>query len=68
MLVSSFGADICEMESAGIVLTALRNNKKTLILKLVSDNADEDSNVDFFESVKKGTAECAKIITKILGD
>lgn len=67
-LISSFGADICEMESAGIVLTALRNGKKTLILKLVSDNADEDSNVDFFESVKKGTAECAKIITKILGD
>lgn len=68
MLVSVFDADICEMEAAGIVLTAIRSGKKTLLIKLISDNADSDSHVDFYESVKKGTSECAKIITKILGD
>ncbi len=68
ILVGDFGADICEMESAGILLTALRNQKECLMIKLISDNADEGSITDFPASVKAGTVACAKIINDVLGE
>lgn len=36
-LKDTFGAEICEMESAGIILTAKRNNVPALFIKAVSD-------------------------------
>ncbi|MBQ5781816.1 MAG: 5'-methylthioadenosine/S-adenosylhomocysteine nucleosidase, partial [Oscillospiraceae bacterium] len=47
-LNKQFGADICEMEAAGIVMTCNRNNVPCLLIKSVSDSieggADEFRN------------------------
>ncbi len=44
-LVKKFNADVCDMESAGIVLTALKNKVDVFSLKGVSDTAsDEEYN------------------------
>ncbi len=65
-LVDTFGADICDMEGAGIALTANRNGVPVLSVKVVSDNADESSPKTFTEIAQRGTAECAIILTDIV--
>ena len=65
-LIKSFGAEICDMECAGIVLTAARNGIPVLSVKVISDNADETSPKSFTEIAEQGTAECAKILTDIV--
>lgn len=65
-LVQSFGAQICEMESAAIALTAYRNGKQCLFLKIVSDNADENSPVDFVKACEKGTEKLSEIMVKLI--
>lgn len=65
-LINTFHADICDMESAGIILTAVRNDVPVLCLKVVSDNANEKSPIDFFEIVYNGSKKCAGIISKVL--
>ncbi len=49
-----FGADVCEMELAGICLAAERNNLPVFSMKVVSDGADESAPVGFDEVLKKG--------------
>lgn len=39
-LSNTFKADVCEMESAGILITCLRNGIKCLLIKSVSDDCD----------------------------
>lgn len=39
-LLDTYKADICEMESAGILITCLKNNIKCLLIKSVSDDCD----------------------------
>lgn len=46
-LRTQFGAGLAEMESAGVVITAKRNGKPVVIVKIISDNADENAVVDF---------------------
>ena len=46
-LHTRFGAGLAEMESAGVILTATRNNVPVIAVKIVSDNADENAIVDF---------------------
>ena len=48
-LVKEFDADICDMESAGITLTAIKNKVDLISLKIVSDDGDAskyNSNVN----------------------
>lgn len=42
-----FNAGLAEMEAAGVVLTATRNGIPAVLVKIVSDNADENAIVDF---------------------
>lgn len=63
-----FSADICDMESAGILLTAARNNIPALSLKVVSDNADESSPISFIEIAYNGTKACAAILAEIVDE
>ncbi len=39
-LSNTFKADVCEMESAGILITCLKNSVKCLLIKSVSDDCD----------------------------
>ena len=48
-LIKEFDADICDMESAGITLTAIKNKVDLISLKIVSDDGDAskyNSNVN----------------------
>ncbi len=65
-LKKNFGADICEMELAGIAIACERNNLPLLSLKVVSDKADELATADFGEIVHKGLEKLAKILPSVL--
>lgn len=52
--LKELGADICEMECAGIAMTAERNNIPFFSLKVISDSADESAQVSFDEVVARG--------------
>ena len=66
-LRDEFGADICEMELAGICLAAERNGIPVFSLKVVSDAADESAPVSFAEVVGKGLTEYEKLLPELLG-
>lgn len=65
-LIDEFDAEICDMESAGIVITAKRNGVPALLLKVVSDNADGNSPITFAEIAYGGSLECADILGKVI--
>ena len=65
-LKKDFGADICEMELAGLAIACERNNIPLLSIKVVSDKAEEGANVSFVSIVEKGIAGYEKILPAIL--
>ena len=64
-LNEKYGAEICEMESAGIVLTCLRNSVPCLFIKTVSDSINGGAE-EFYEAVKSTSAICLEITEKII--
>ncbi len=65
-LANTFDASVCDMELAGIVITALRNNTACISIKIVSDNADDSAAFDFQKSVARGFIESETIFTTLL--
>jgi len=64
-LHETYNADICEMEAAGILLTANRNNVPVLLIKGVSDSAS--GGMDEFTKMVHASAEaCVQVLWKIL--
>jgi adenosylhomocysteine nucleosidase len=61
-----FGADICEMEAAGLALACERNNIPLFSMKVVSDKADESAAVSFSEVLEKGMSKYEHAIPKII--
>ena len=64
-LHQEFGADICEMEAAGIVITCNRNNIPCTLIKAISDGVDEDVEA-FDRYVHNASKACAKLIAKFI--
>lgn len=64
-LRGQYGADICDMESAGILLTAHRNKVPALLIKAVSDSAGGDAN-EFAKTLHVSAETCVKVLLKIL--
>ena len=60
-----FGADICEMEAAGILITCNRNNMPVTLIKAVSDGADEDAEA-FENNIYKASKSCVYLIASFL--
>lgn len=65
-LRDTFGADICEMELAGICLAAERNNLPVFSLKVVSDCADEQATVSFADVLAKGLTKYEELLPSVL--
>lgn len=65
-LRDTFGADICEMELAGICLAAERNNIPVFSLKVVSDCADEKATLSFAEVLDKGLTKYEELLPAVL--
>ena len=60
-----FGADICEMEAAGIVITCNRNDTPVTFIKAISDGADEDAEA-FDNNVHEASLACVKLIANFV--
>ena len=56
-----FGADVCEMEAAGIIITCNRNNIPVTLIKAVSDGANEDAEA-FENNVYLASKSCVYLI------
>lgn len=65
-LVEDFGASVCEMESAGVLLTCNRNGVPCLIIKTVSDDASAMDYAEFSDvAAQKHTDLIAKILKNL---
>ena len=65
-LRNDFQADICEMELAGITIAAKRNDLPVFSCKIVSDKANEESNISFRDVVNKGLTKYEELLPSIL--
>ena len=64
-LHEQFGADICEMESAGIVLTCNRNKIPCVLIKIVSDSISGGYE-EFIETKDTAAVMCLDILDRII--
>lgn len=64
-LREKYGADICEMEAAGIVLTCNRNNIPCLLIKAVSDSL-VGGGKEFLTELNRVSIECFDAADKII--
>ena len=60
-----FGADICEMESAGIVYTCARTDVPCLLIKATSDSLT-GGGAEFFTELNRVSLICFETLDKIL--
>lgn len=64
-LHNTFGGDICDMESAGIVLTCDTNKVPCVLFKAVSDGL-EDGAEGFFAELQNASRKCLETVDRIL--
>ena len=64
-LNARFGAKICEMEAAGILLTANRNGVPTLLIKAVSDSVSGGAD-EFMKLVSESALVCVTTLIKVI--
>lgn len=66
-LHEKYGADICEMEAAGIALTCRRCGVPCLAIKTVSDGVDGGAEA-FYAQIRRSSELCLEITEKIIGE
>lgn len=66
-LHEQFGADICEMEAAAIVMTCIRNDIPHLLIKTVSDAIGGEWD-QFYKEYLKSADICLEITEQIIRD
>lgn len=64
-LHTRYGADICDMESAGILLTCVRSHVPCLMLKLVSDGIDGGAE-EFLREFEHASDGCVELLDAFL--
>lgn len=65
-LIDIFGGEICDMESAGIYLACRNHNVPFLMIKAVSDNADDNANDDFAATINAGVTFYVDAVKKLI--
>lgn len=65
-LITQYNADICDMEAAGIALTATYFKIPYLMIKIVSDHADDTAQFDFNLFIQSGIEKYCHLAKKIL--
>jgi adenosylhomocysteine nucleosidase len=65
-LRDTYGASVCDMELAGITITALRNGVHVASVKLISDDADEDAPKDFNNAINRGISAAETVFMRIV--
>ncbi|GEM_PF-100421 len=64
-LHSTFGGDICDMESAGIVLSCELNKVPCVMLKAVSDGL-ADGAEGFYKELQNASLRCLEVANKVM--
>lgn len=65
LLRENYGADICEMESAGVVLTCQRNDIPCLLIKAISDSLIGGGK-EFMQELERVSVTCFDVVDKLL--
>ena len=60
-----YGAEICDMESAGVVLTCNRSGVPCLLIKTVSDGIEGGAE-EFKAELQRSAALCLAVADKII--
>ncbi len=66
-LYKQYGAEICDMESAGIALTCYRNHIPCFFVKTISDGLN-DGALEFHEAIHEAALKCFDIFDKIINN
>lgn len=64
-LRENYGADICEMEAAGIVLTCLRNEVPCLLIKAISDTLIGGGK-EFLLELERVSEKCFEVVDQLV--
>ncbi len=67
-IISQFGGLCTEMEGAAIAQTAYLNNVRFLIIRAISDKADNSASVDYPTFEKKAIENSVKLLKKLLNE
>lgn len=65
---NEFGAVCCEMEGASIGHVCAMNNVPFIVIRAISDSADDNSHISFPEFVKSATDTSIKTLSKFFND
>lgn len=65
-IVKSFGAVCTEMEGCAIAQTCYLNNMPFLVIRAISDKADNSATMDYFEFVNKAAVNSAKLVEELV--
>ena len=65
-LADEFDASACEMEGASIAQVCYINKVDFVVIRAISDNANEDASMDFGTFVVKSAHKTTELITKLL--
>ncbi|MGN1266307.1 MAG: 5'-methylthioadenosine/adenosylhomocysteine nucleosidase [Dorea sp.] len=65
-IVNNFGAHCTEMEGAGIAHAAYLNNISYVIIRAISDKADNSATMDYPEFEKQAIAHSVKLVKELL--
>lgn len=65
-LINHFGGEICDMESAGIYFACHNHNIPFLMIKAVSDSADDNASTDFNATIDAGVTFYVEAVQKLL--
>ena len=61
-IAQTFGASCCEMEGASIAHVCWRNDVPFVIVRAISDNADDTSKVEYRDAEERTAHGCAEIV------
>lgn len=67
-LNSIFGALACEMEGASIAHACMANNIPCVVLRSISDNANDSDTVDFRTFADQSAEKAQKLLTSVIGE
>lgn len=65
-LINIFAGEICDMESAGIYFACRNHNVPFLMIKAVSDSADDNANEDFAATIDAGVTFYVDAVKKLI--
>ncbi|WP_194611587.1 5'-methylthioadenosine/adenosylhomocysteine nucleosidase [Clostridium vitabionis] len=68
MLIREFGGICCEMEGAAIAQAAYLNGLPYLIIRAISDKADDSAGMDYATFEKKAIEHSVRLITALAGE